>query len=143
MTSAALPVTRAGATSEAKTAPGMWRSQAAAKPSRGSRLASSKPPALTAKVTSAMPRMAIRASGLVSMAQPFRQGTSQTADNAADQDIPAAGDQPRRDDGRERRHDPGHEITASLPHAEQQREEGGGEGEVEPISGGVVDGRAQ
>src|SRR5690606_19318533 len=124
MTSAALPVTRAGATSEAKTAPGMWRSQAAAKPSRGSRLASSSPPALTAKVTSAMPKMAMSASGLVSMAQPFRQRAGQAADNAAHQDIPAAGDQPRRDDGGERRHDPGHEITAPLPHAEQQSKEG-------------------
>src|SRR5215217_8212480 len=123
MTSAGLPVTRAGATSEASTAPGICLSQWAAKPSRGRRLASSRPPALMAKLTSAMPRMATRASVLVSMTHPICHGAGEAADQAADQDVPAAGDQLGRDDGGERRDQPGHEIALALPHAQQQREE--------------------
>ena len=39
--------------------------------------------------------------------------------------------------------DPRHEIAAALPHAEQQGDEGGGEGEIEPVAGRVVDERAE
>src|SRR5215217_3854960 len=134
MTSAGLPVTRAGATSEARTAPGICLSQDAAKPSRGRRLASSRPPAFTAKVTSAMPRMATRASGLVSnFAQPFRDGAGKTADNTADENIPAARDQLCRHDRCKRGHDPRDEIAPALPHPQQQGQESGGEGKIETI----------
>src|SRR5690606_40099092 len=142
-TSAMLPVTRAGATRAASTAPGMCFSQAAAKPSRGRRSASNSPLALTAMVASAMPRMAMTASGEVYTLADLQDGAGHAADDAADQNMPIAFDKMRGGDGGERRDQPGHEIGLAFPHAQQQRQERRGKGEIEPPARRIVDGRAQ
>src|SRR5690606_17914332 len=105
--------------------------------------ASNKPLALTAIVTSAMPRMAMTASGVVCMLAHLHQSAGQAPRHAADQNMPTALDELRRGDGGERRDQPGHEIAPPLPHAEQQSQESGSEGEIEPPARRIVNGRAQ
>src|SRR5690349_17362136 len=130
MASAGPPLATAGATSEASTAPGRCRIHEATKPVRGRRSASSRPPARMPKVTAAMPMMVMKASSDIGGPLPgFDYCAGKAADEAADDDVPVAGDQLRRSNGRQRRDDPGHEVALALPHAQEQRDEGGSEGE--------------
>src|SRR5262245_263411 len=140
MVSARPPVTMAGATSAARTAPGMWRIQAATKPVVGSRSARMRPAARMPKVMAVMPRMVTSASSdTAALLHGLDHGAREAADKAADDDVPVALDQPRRRDGGKRTDEPRHDVGLALPHAEQQGEEGGGEGEVEAVFRRIVD----
>src|SRR5687767_15669243 len=91
------------------------------------------------KVTAAMPRMATRTSGDTAHLQGLDERAGKAPREPAGDDVPGAGDEDRGCDRYERGNAPRHEIGLALPEPEQERKEGRGEREVEPVLHGVVD----
>src|SRR3546814_13353336 len=65
-------------------------------------------------------------------------GADQGAGQAAERDVPDPRQELLPGDGGQRRRQPGIEAALALPQADQEREENGGEGEVEAVARRVL-----